>query len=67
MPKLTLSMIVKNEENYLRKCLESVKDVADEIVIVDTGSTDQTIEIAKEFDAKIFHSGIYWCVCEYAI
>lgn len=55
MPKLTLSMIVKNEEKYLSGCLESVKDVADEIIIVDTGSTDKTIEIAEEFDAKVFH------------
>lgn len=54
MPELTLSMIVKNEEKYLRECLESVKDIADEIVIVDTGSTDRTIEIAKEFNAQIF-------------
>ena len=55
MPNVTLSMIVKNEEKYLRECLESVKDVADEIVIVDTGSTDKTIEIAEEFNSKIFH------------
>jgi glycosyltransferase involved in cell wall biosynthesis len=53
MPNITLSMIVKNEEKYLRECLESVKDIIDEIVIVDTGSTDKTIEIAKEFNAKI--------------
>jgi len=55
MSKITLSMIVKNEEQYLRGCLESVKDIADEIVIVDTGSTDSTLEIAKEFNAKIYH------------
>ncbi len=55
MPRLTLSMIVKNEEKYLRDCLESVKDIADDIVIVDTGSTDYTKEIAKEFNAKVFH------------
>lgn len=55
MAKLTLSMIVKNEENFLRDCLESVRNVADEIVIVDTGSTDKTLEIAEEFKAKIFH------------
>jgi len=54
MPTITLSMIVKNEEKYLRECLEPVKDVVDEIVIVDTGSTDSTISIAEEFDAKIF-------------
>jgi glycosyltransferase involved in cell wall biosynthesis len=48
-------MIVKNEEANLRTSLESVKDVVDEIVIVDTGSTDNTVKIAKEFGAKIFH------------
>ena len=52
---LTLSMIVKNEENYLGGCLESVKDIVDDIVIVDTGSTDKTIEIAEKYGAKIFH------------
>lgn len=52
---ITLSMIVKNEEKYLRDCLASVKEVADEIVIVDTGSTDKTISIAEEFGAKIYH------------
>lgn len=55
MPNITLSMIVKNEEQYLPGCLESVKDVVDEIVIIDTGSTDKTLEIAKEFNAKIYH------------
>ncbi|MBU0472742.1 MAG: glycosyltransferase family 2 protein [Bacteroidetes bacterium] len=54
MPKLTLSMIVKNEEANLRDCLESIKDIVDEIVIVDTGSTDKTLKIAEEFGAKIF-------------
>ena len=48
-------MIVKNEEKYLEACLESAKNVVDEIVIVDTGSTDTTIEIAKKYSAKIFH------------
>ncbi len=52
---LTLSMIVKNEEKYLEDCLKSVRGVADEIVIVDTGSTDHTIEIAQEYNAKLFH------------
>ena len=51
---LTLSMIVKNEEKYLRECLESVKGIADEIVLVDTGSTDATLNIAKEFNCKIY-------------
>ena len=52
---ITLSMIVKNEEQYLRDCFESVKGVVDEIVLIDTGSTDSTLEIAKKYNAKIFH------------
>ncbi|MHB8578574.1 MAG: glycosyltransferase [Ignavibacteriaceae bacterium] len=52
---ITLSMIVKNEEKYLADCLASVQDIVDEIVLVDTGSTDKTIDIAKEYDAKIFN------------
>lgn len=55
MSSLSLSMIVKNEEKHLARCLSSVKDVVDEIVIVDTGSTDKTIEIAESFGAKVFH------------
>lgn len=51
---ISLSMIVKNESQHLYNCLNSVKNVVDEIVIVDTGSTDNTIEIAKSFNAKIF-------------
>lgn len=54
MKSLSLVMIVKNEENNLRRCLESVKDIVDEIVIVDTGSTDKTKEIALEFNTKVF-------------
>lgn len=54
MPHLTLSMIVKNEEKYLRDCLESVKGVVDEIVIIDTGSSDRTIEIANLYGAKVY-------------
>ncbi|MBI2657451.1 tetratricopeptide repeat protein [Candidatus Woesearchaeota archaeon] len=55
MPKQTISlcMITKNEEKYLEQCLNSVKGLADEIIIVDTGSTDKTKEIAKKFSAKI--------------
>lgn len=54
-PLLTLSMIVKNEENMLEDCLKSVQGLFDEIVIVDTGSTDKTLEIAKKYNAKIHH------------
>lgn len=50
---LSLSMIVKNEENFLDDCLRSVQGVADEMVVVDTGSTDKTKEIAVRHGAKV--------------
>lgn len=55
MPTLSLCMIVRNEEKHLARCLTSVKDVVDEIVIVDTGSEDKTVSIAESFNASIFH------------
>lgn len=51
---LSACLIVKNEEDMLRRCLESLKGGVDEIVIVDTGSTDKTKEIAKEFTDKVY-------------
>jgi len=51
---LSLCMIVKNEEKNIARCLDSIKNIVDEIVIIDTGSTDQTIQKAKEFGAKIY-------------
>jgi len=53
-PALSLCMIVKDEENYLARCLLSAIPVADEIIIVDTGSTDRTKAIAKAFGAKVY-------------
>jgi len=52
--KLSLCMIVKNEEKYLADALKSVQGVVDEIIVVDTGSTDRTVEIAREFGSKVF-------------
>ena len=54
MASISVVMIVKNEERCLRDCLDSLKHIADEIVVVDTGSTDQTKAIAGEFTDKIF-------------
>ncbi|MFH0919825.1 MAG: glycosyltransferase [Fibrobacterota bacterium] len=53
---LSVCMIVKNEEAVLPECLEGAKAFADEIVIVDTGSTDRTVEIARSYGAKVIHS-----------
>lgn len=51
--KLSLAMIVKNEARCLARCLTSVRGLADEIIITDTGSVDDTVKIANEFGAKI--------------
>ena len=48
-------MIVRDEEQYLGQCLDSVLGVADEIVVVDTGSQDRTVAIAESHDAKVIH------------
>ncbi len=53
-PFLSLSMIVKDEEKFIKGCLESVKDIADEIIIVDTGSKDKTMEIAHQYTNQIY-------------
>jgi len=53
MPTLALSMIVRDAEKNLRGCLESVRDVVDEMHIADTGSTDATIGIAEEMGARV--------------
>lgn len=55
IPTISACLIVKNEEALLPQCLGSIKDVVDEIIIVDTGSTDRTVEIAKSFGAKVYH------------
>ncbi|MBE5758728.1 MAG: glycosyltransferase family 2 protein [Clostridiales bacterium] len=57
--KLSLCMIVKNEAEVLARCLSSAKNIADEIVIVDTGSSDTTNEIAGTFTDRIFD--FPWC------
>lgn len=54
MSTVSLCMIVKNEEQHLARCLDSVADLVEEIVIVDTGSTDQTREIASHYTSKVY-------------
>jgi len=54
-PLLSLCMIVKNEEKNIGECLKSAKNMVDEIIVTDTGSSDNTIEIAKSYGAKIEH------------
>lgn len=53
-PGLSLCMIVKDEEILLPECLESVQGVVDELIVVDTGSQDQTVELAQTAGAKVF-------------
>lgn len=54
MPSITLCMIVKNEAKVIDRCLNSVRGLVNEIIIVDTGSTDSTIEVAENHGAQTF-------------
>ena len=53
-PALSICLITKNEEVHLERCLASVQGLWDDLVIVDTGSTDCTVEIARRFGARVF-------------
>lgn len=53
MKKISVVLAVYNEENNIAQCLNSVKDIADEIIIIDGGSSDKTVEIARSFGAKV--------------
>lgn len=57
--RLSICLIVKNEEGFLAQCLKSVRGLAAQVIVVDTGSTDRTVEIAREFGAEIYSSA--WC------
>ncbi len=56
---ISLAMIVKNEEPYIERCLKSASPMVDEIIVVDTGSSDRTKEIALENGAQVFE--FEWC------
>jgi glycosyltransferase involved in cell wall biosynthesis len=79
-PRATLSVaiITFNEEENIGRTLASVKDIADEIILVDSGSTDRTVEIAKQFGAKVFieewkgfaaqkNSALDKCTCDWIL
>ena len=53
--KLSACMIAKNEEKNIARCIGSYKDSVDEIIVVDTGSVDKTVEIAEALGAKVYH------------
>lgn len=59
MIRISLCMIVKNEEKVLDRCLSSIRDLMDEIIIVDTGSTDATKKIARKYTDRIYD--FVWC------
>jgi glycosyltransferase involved in cell wall biosynthesis len=54
MNRLSVCVIAQNEQENLPRLLESVEGIADEVVVVDGGSTDRTSEVAREFGAKVF-------------
>jgi glycosyltransferase involved in cell wall biosynthesis len=55
LPTISLCMMVKDEEELLPHCLDSLKNAVDEIIVVDTGSQDGTVELAKGYGAKVYH------------
>lgn len=58
-PRLTVCLIVANEEKFIEGCLRSIRELAHQIIVVDTGSTDRTVEIARSLGAEIHH--FTWC------
>ena len=59
MATISLCMILKNEEKVLARCLDSISELVDEIIIVDTGSIDHTKEIASNYTSHIY--SFPWC------
>ncbi|EKD90016.1 MAG: Beta 1,4 glucosyltransferase, partial [uncultured bacterium] len=68
--KLSVVLATRNEEENIGRCLASVKDIADEIIVVDEYSTDKTREIAEKYGAKVFtepHHDIFHITKEKAL
>lgn len=59
MLPISVCIIAKNEEEYIERCLNSIKPYGFEIIFADTGSTDHTLELAAKFTSKIYHFA--WC------
>lgn len=57
--KISLAMIAKNEGKHIKRCLDTVRDIVDEMIVVDTGSNDNTVHIAEKCGAKVFD--FEWC------
>ena len=55
MVNLSLCVVTRNQENEIKNFLESIRDLVDEIIFVDTGSNDKTVEIANNFGCKVFN------------
>ncbi|MCM1355592.1 MAG: glycosyltransferase family 2 protein [Staphylococcus sp.] len=53
MNKITATILAFNEERHIGACLDSLREVADEIIVVDSGSTDRTVEICREYGCKL--------------
>lgn len=54
MNDITVVILTKNEEPNIRRCIESVVNIADRIIVVDSGSVDKTVKIAKELGAEVY-------------
>src|SRR5437773_6000316 len=57
--RISLCMIVRDEEQFILECIESARDAVDESIVVDTGSTDRTIELAERAGASVYP--FVWC------
>ncbi|HYG22023.1 MAG TPA: glycosyltransferase family 29 protein [Verrucomicrobiae bacterium] len=57
--RLTVCVVTRNEEKFIEQCLKSITPIAHQIVVVDTGSTDRTVELAKSLGAEVHH--FTWC------